>query len=469
MEPFALCPVHNGNAAPIRVAEVEPGHAVIMGRVDAVRSFFSEMGRSPVGWAVDVRPAGARAGQSCSDARLPGYRATRNGPHVSAHSVMVGFGDTGILHYRALSIRRSMHPTGPALIGTRTSLQPLSHHKTRRVVIIIAADIFVGNVAVGVVPDARGWNDKLRADLVPSSGAVGDEIGKNISKGVVDNLGSSTTKAKLAKAGDESGGAFSDGFKKRLKAALDSLPQAKLDADSTEADRKVAELRARMEELLGKEIGVDISTKEATAEILKIDTALESVRRESKDIRVTFDTKEARAQLALLRRDAGATGGSSGGIVSKIGSLFGRGSTAAAPALASGAGTAASSGASGGGGIVSTLFSNPASSTANVAGIITRAPFTVALRRRRNRSRTRWGSRRSRHPWSGNVGEAHQAVEFLYRPGQARSDLNWGGVCSRHHKHSWRGRDGPRPAHADLHRSDGDYREAVRAICRHNS
>ena len=61
----------------------------------------------------------------------------------------------------------------------------------------------------------------------------------------------------MAKAGDESGGAFSDGFKKRLKAALDSLPQAKLDADSTEADRKVAELRARMEELLGKEIGVD--------------------------------------------------------------------------------------------------------------------------------------------------------------------------------------------------------------------
>jgi SLT domain-containing protein/phage-related protein len=206
----------------------------------------------------------------------------------------------------------------------------------------MATDIFVGSVSVGVVPDARGWNDKLRQDLVPSSAAVGDEVGKNISKGVTDNLGSNSTKASMAKAGDSSGGAFSDGFKKRLQAALDSLPKAKIDGDSTDAEIKVEELRKRMEELLGKEIGVDISTKEATAEILKIDTGLEEVRKASKDIRITFDTKEARAQLALLRSDAGKTSG--GGIVSKIGGIFGGGGGAAAAAVPSAAPAAAPAG-----------------------------------------------------------------------------------------------------------------------------
>ena len=194
-------------------------------------------------------------------------------------------------------------------------------------------DIFVGSVAVGVVPDARGWNQELRSQLVPSADQVGEEVGRTISKRVVDNMG---------KAGTEAAGAFDKTFRARLKAALESLPKAKLDADATDADRKVAELRARMEELLGKEIGVDISSKEAMAEILKIDTGLEEVRKSSKDIKVTFDTKEARAQLALLRRDAGASSG--GGVLSSIGGLFG-GAGAAAPALAtSGAPAAAESG-----------------------------------------------------------------------------------------------------------------------------
>jgi hypothetical protein len=37
------------------------------------------------------------------------------------------------------------------------------------------AEIFVGEVAVGVVPDARGWETKLRSQLVPSSNNIGRE------------------------------------------------------------------------------------------------------------------------------------------------------------------------------------------------------------------------------------------------------------------------------------------------------
>ena len=171
-------------------------------------------------------------------------------------------------------------------------------------------DVFVGSVAVGVVPDARGWSQKLQSQLVPSAAAIGDEYGKTMGRKIADNMGS---------AGDKSADAFGSAFRKRLEAALKALPQAKLDADSTEADRKVAALRTRMEELLGKEIGIDLSSKEAMAELVKIDTGLEEVSRKAKDIRVTFDTKEARAQLALLRQDTGTAGGKSGGgILSSI-------------------------------------------------------------------------------------------------------------------------------------------------------
>jgi len=183
----------------------------------------------------------------------------------------------------------------------------------------------------------------MRSQLVPSSESVGKEVGSQISKGIVDSLDSSS--AKLAAAGAKSGGAFSDGFKKRLKAALESLPEAEIDANSTKADRKVADLRKRMEELLGKEIGVDLSSKQAIRELVSIDTELSGISRKAKDIRLSFDTKEARAQLALLRSSVGAggSGGSGkGGFLGGISGLFGSGGDPAA----GGAG-GASSGASG--------------------------------------------------------------------------------------------------------------------------
>ena len=60
----------------------------------------------------------------------------------------------------------------------------------------MADEIVVGSVSVGVVPDLRGWNTKLRAELVPSAKIIGQEIGREISKGIVDNL--DVTKVGLA-------------------------------------------------------------------------------------------------------------------------------------------------------------------------------------------------------------------------------------------------------------------------------
>jgi len=44
------------------------------------------------------------------------------------------------------------------------------------------AEIFVGSVSVGVVPDARDFHNKLREQVVPGSDRIGDEIGRAIGR-----------------------------------------------------------------------------------------------------------------------------------------------------------------------------------------------------------------------------------------------------------------------------------------------
>jgi phage-related protein len=208
-----------------------------------------------------------------------------------------------------------------------------------------AGDIFVGNVAVGVVPDARGWNQKLRAELVPSSAAVGEEVGSTIGRGITSKMGDAGTKA---------GGAFEETFKKRVKAALDALPE--------DATGPIADLRAKLKALYDSDI---IDSDKAVRELIKIDTALKDVSKNAKDIRLTFDTTEARAQLALLRRDvgkegSGASGG--GGILGGISGIFGGGGAAAAQAPQAAAPAAG-------------VFSNPYVIAGAVAAALAALPF----------------------------------------------------------------------------------------------
>jgi phage-related protein len=217
----------------------------------------------------------------------------------------------------------------------------------------MATDIFVGNVAVGVVPDARGWNQKLRAELVPSASAVGDEIGSNISRGITDKMGEAGTKA---------GGAFEDTFRKRVKAALDSLPK--------DATGPIAELRAKLQTLYDSDI---IDGDKAVKELIKVDTALKDVSKNAKDIRLSFDTKEARAQLALLRNDIGRSGsgaGGGGGILGGISGVFGGGGAAAAQAPGAAAPAA--------GGIAS-VMSNPYAIAGAVTAGLAALPFVAQI------------------------------------------------------------------------------------------
>ena len=165
------------------------------------------------------------------------------------------------------------------------------------------AEIFVGSVNVGVVPNARNWERDLRRQLVPSAGVVGDEVGQQMSRKITDNMG---------KAGDKSAGAFSDTFQKRLRAALEKLPKAKLDADASLADRKIDLVRTRLEALSKKKIGVDMDANQAMEQLGIVEAELRKVQESSKDIELSFNTLHAREQLAMLKHEAAKAGNDTG-------------------------------------------------------------------------------------------------------------------------------------------------------------
>jgi hypothetical protein len=173
-----------------------------------------------------------------------------------------------------------------------------------------------GSAYITIRPDMSGFHKTIQAELEKSLGPIIAKIGKQIGQDLRDSIGKglgdplkapldeSTKKqrTRAPKDGEEVGGAFADGFSRRLKTAFESLPKAKLDADSSDADRKISELRARMEELSKKTIGVDIDAGQALAELAAIKAELDAVGRNAR-VDVKADTATAAAELAAVEEE----------------------------------------------------------------------------------------------------------------------------------------------------------------------
>lgn len=115
------------------------------------------------------------------------------------------------------------------------------------------AEIFVGSIAVGVVPDLRGFNDRMRSELVPAANNIGREMGQAIAKGIADSLNIGRTirdavvrdARTIATAGTDAGRLFAVGFKNKFDAELRGYnPKVKVDvsADTTAARAEIARL-----------------------------------------------------------------------------------------------------------------------------------------------------------------------------------------------------------------------------------
>ncbi|MGV9888394.1 transglycosylase SLT domain-containing protein [Streptomyces sp. NPDC003395] len=209
--------------------------------------------------------------------------------------------------------------------------------------------ISVGSVEVDVIPSTQGIYSRLRDGLVPAAtragrdagdaagrafgpamqGAVGDAIGARIGQQIGQQIaaritatvrdalrdgvtqGGRTARPAATRQGDEAGGAFSRALKARLEAAFRSLPKADVRIGDTGFDADMARLRARLETLSGKRIGIDVDAGVALAEIADVEARLRRLGAEHPNVQVRADTAAALAQLAALRAEVDAVDGKS--------------------------------------------------------------------------------------------------------------------------------------------------------------
>ena len=201
--------------------------------------------------------------------------------------------------------------------------------------------ISVGSVEVDVIPNTRGIHRKLTQDLVAaatSAGAdagdaagrafgpamsssisdtIGERIGQQIGQQIAARItaqirtsltqgirqGGAAARPAATRQGEETGGAFARAARARIEAAFRSLPDVTVGADTSEADSDLQALRARMEALAGKRIGVDIDAADARAEITDIEEQLRRLGASHPDVTVRADTARARAELAAVREE----------------------------------------------------------------------------------------------------------------------------------------------------------------------
>jgi hypothetical protein len=128
-------------------------------------------------------------------------------------------------------------------------------------------------------------------------------------KGLPDKLGKQTTKIgdEGKKAGDAYAGKFSDTVSKKIQSALKALPDVKVTADSSDADRKLAELRTELLDLSKKRIGVDIDAAKAQAELARIKAEMAVLAR-SANIPLRYDLNAARTDLNAAEKFIKFTG-----------------------------------------------------------------------------------------------------------------------------------------------------------------
>lgn len=198
--------------------------------------------------------------------------------------------------------------------------------------------ITVGSVEVDVIPNTQGIYQRLRAGIVPAATRAGDDagqaagrafgpamqgqvngvglrIGEEIGQQIADRItaslrdairtgittGGQRSRPAATRQGDETGGAFSRALRARLEEAFRSLPRADVRIGDTGFDADMARLRARIESLSGKRIGIDVSAEAAKTEITSIEERLRRLGAEHPNVQVRADTAAALAQLAAVR------------------------------------------------------------------------------------------------------------------------------------------------------------------------
>lgn len=173
--------------------------------------------------------------------------------------------------------------------------------------------ISIGSVEVDVIPNAQGILGRLQSSLVPPATQVGDEMGRiigqrlavHIAPAVRDGINDGAKQAKPAatRQGADTGGAFARSLRAKLTEAFRSMPKLNVSLSDTGVDAELARLRARMETLSNKTIGIDISAEQARAQAADIEERLRRLGAAHPNVAVRADTAAAIAQLQAVQAE----------------------------------------------------------------------------------------------------------------------------------------------------------------------
>lgn len=97
---------------------------------------------------------------------------------------------------------------------------------------------------------------------------------------------------------------FAKNLRRRVEAAVKALPDVEITADSSDADREIAQVRRELAELGNKEIGVDIDAAAAEAKLRELTARLRRMNAESVDVKLKADTLAAVQALSKVKLDA---------------------------------------------------------------------------------------------------------------------------------------------------------------------
>jgi phage-related protein len=156
----------------------------------------------------------------------------------------------------------------------------------------VATGYEAGSAYISVLPSLKGFQDKVDAQLRQIKAEVLVPIKPELDP---------AAKQKTKRDGEQAGGEFADAFTARVKLALKALPKAEITAESSDADRKIQEIRAQLEELSSKRVGVDISDTDALAKIAGLQAELSAIGSADSRVSVRVDTAVASAALDDLK------------------------------------------------------------------------------------------------------------------------------------------------------------------------
>lgn len=178
----------------------------------------------------------------------------------------------------------------------------------------------VGVVGVDVVPVVDDFSGRVRRQVDPEAARLGEDIGRRvgapisrrISESIGDGVrsGGRSTTGPAARAGEDYATAFGRTMQARLQAALRNIPPVQLTAESTDVERKAAAVQARIAEIQGKTVGVDITDEEALLHVQQVRNLLsalsrdvEKLKAQGRDVPINVNALRSLAEVTVLQRE----------------------------------------------------------------------------------------------------------------------------------------------------------------------